>query len=120
SALAAEHAGKYVRDGVDVGRDIESPPQQIIACIDDDGDVVGGHRLTQAIHKLRATCTAAEDADHAALLILAIPLASAEARNFSDSKPDFAVNCGRNSGYTGRRCCNAHPLASVRRRSCSK
>src|SRR5689334_22156312 len=64
SALAAQHAGEHVSDRIDVGGNVESPPQQVIASIDDDGDVLGGHGLAQAVDKLCAAGAAGEHADH--------------------------------------------------------
>src|SRR4029077_15762835 len=128
SALAAEHAGKHISDRIDVGRDVEAPPEKVVAGVHNERDVFGGHDLAEAVDELRTAGSAAEDADHrvgsikqpSSFLILARPRSSAAARSFSDSKPGLAVTAGINSGYTGRRCCNVNPLASVRRRSCSR
>src|SRR5581483_4572477 len=67
AALAAQHAREHVGDGVNVGRDVESPPQKIVAGVDDKGDFFCRHDLAKAIDELCAPCSAAEDTDHAAL-----------------------------------------------------
>ena len=77
SALAAQHAGEHIGDGVDVGGNVEAPPEQVIAGVDDQGDFFGGHDLAEAVDELGAASAAAEDADHrlhhAALFIFARP-----------------------------------------------
>jgi hypothetical protein len=70
STLATEHAGEHIGDGVDVGRNVETPPEQVIAGVDDQRDVFGGHDLAQSVDELGAAGAAAEDADHAARLVM--------------------------------------------------
>src|SRR5690349_15201605 len=118
SSLAAQHAGEHVGDRIDVGRDVESPPHQIVAGIHHERDVFRGHDLAKAVDKLRATRASAENADHAALR--ARPSPAVAARNFSERRPGFAVTRETYSGYTGSRWRSAAPLASVRKSNCSK
>src|SRR3954447_23039171 len=118
ASFSAQHPREHVCDRVDVGRNIKSPPEQVIACVEDDGNLFGGHGLNQAVHALRAPGAAAEHADHAALR--ASPSSPAVVRNLLDSSSDFPIANWTNSGYTGRRWHKVKPLASVRSRSCSK
>src|SRR5215831_6308547 len=67
SALAAQHAGEDVGNRVNIWRDVETPPHQIVACVHHESDLFGGHDLPQAIDKFRTAGAAGEDADHAAL-----------------------------------------------------
>jgi len=67
AALATQHAGENVRDGVDVGRNVESPPEQIVSRIDNEREFFGGENLAQAIHKFCAAGAARQHRDHAAL-----------------------------------------------------
>src|SRR5271165_5452850 len=76
SALAAEHAGEYVSNGIDIRRNVESPPEQIVARVNDDRDFFGGHDLPQAVNEFCTAGTTAQNADHAALFILARPSSS--------------------------------------------
>ena len=80
----------------------------------------------QAFNEFCAASSAGENADHAALFVFAKPSAFAAERNLCESKevvsreeiPEEIKD--KNSGYTGSRCCNSHPLASVRSRNCSR
>src|SRR5215831_2023242 len=118
SALAAQHAGEHVGDRIDVGRDVKSPPHQIVARIHYQRDVFRRHDLAQSVDKLRAAGASAEDADHAALR--ASPSPPVAARNFSERRPGFAVTRETYSGYIGSRWRSAASLPSVRKRNCSR
>ena len=71
AALFAEQAGKDVGDGIQVGRDIQSPPFEIVPGIHDECEFFGSHDLTQAIDELGASGAAGEYDDHAANDLLA-------------------------------------------------
>ena len=71
AALFAEQAGKDVSDRIQVRRDVQSPPLEIVPGIHDDCDVFGSDDLTQAIDELGASGAAGEYDDHAASVLLA-------------------------------------------------
>src|SRR5262252_1404643 len=96
ATFPAQPAGENVGDRVDVGRDVQPPPQQVVASIDHDCDFVGGNDLTEAIDELCASRPSAQDADHAALRTN--PSAAAAAHSFSDNSPGRATTPRRNSG----------------------
>src|SRR5437870_2329127 len=85
AALATQHAGKNVSDGVDIRRNVEAPPKQVVAGIDDDRNLFGRHHLAEAINEFRSARTTGENANHAALR--AKPWASVAARSFSERTP---------------------------------
>src|ERR1700756_735599 len=117
SALAAQHAGEDVGNRIDIGRDVESPPEQIVTGVDHQRDFFSRHDLAQAIDKFCAAGAATEDADHAALR--ARPSSPVAVLSFSESNPGLASSGSTNSGYTGSRWRNTLPLASVRSCNCS-
>src|SRR5216684_84232 len=55
TALFAQQSGQDVSDGVEVRRNVKSPPLQIVSSIDDDGEVVGGNDLAQAVPPVSTT-----------------------------------------------------------------
>ena len=69
STLVAQEIGEDVSDGIDVGRNIEAPPEKVVAGVDYESDFFGGHDLAQAIDEFCAAGAAGEDADHAALRV---------------------------------------------------
>jgi hypothetical protein len=54
TALLAEFAGQHVHDGVDVGRDVKAPPEQIVAGVDDDGQVFGADEVAKSVDEFGA------------------------------------------------------------------
>src|SRR5581483_188908 len=92
TALFAEQAREDVGDGVDIGRDIEAPPFQVVAGIHDDGEFFGWHNLAQTVHEFRAARAAGQNHDHAALRT------RSAARSFSESNPGRCRSAGTNSG----------------------
>src|ERR1039458_650450 len=98
AALAAEQAGKNVSDGVDVRGHVESPPQQVVASVDDESDFFRWDHLPQTIDELGAARAAGEYTNHAALFSLARPSPSRAASSFSESNPDLDMSAGKNSG----------------------
>ena len=43
AALLAEQSGQHVGDGIEIGRNVKSPPLQIVSGVDDDGEILGGN-----------------------------------------------------------------------------
>ena len=64
SALHAELAGQRVEDGVDVGRNVQPPPLNVVGGIDDDSQVLGSDREMQSLHEFGAAGPAGENDDH--------------------------------------------------------
>jgi hypothetical protein len=64
--LLAELSGHHISDGIEIGRNVESPPEQVVSRIDDDRQLIGGNNLPQPIHKLGAARSAGQNRDHAA------------------------------------------------------
>ena len=98
TALAAEQAGENVSDGVDIGRNVKTPPEQVVAGVDDQRKFFWRDNPAQAVDELGAAGAAGEDADHAALVSAAKPSRSRADLSFSESSPGFNVRAGRNSG----------------------
>ncbi len=69
AAFLAEQSGQHVGDGIEVGRNVESPPLQIVSGVDDDGEIFGGNDLAQAVHKLGAAGASGEYDNHAAFAL---------------------------------------------------
>ncbi len=92
TSLFAEQTREDVRNGVDIGRDVQTPPFQIIAGVHDDGEFFGWHYLAQAVHKFRASRATCQNDDHAALRT------RSAARSFSESRPWRCRSAGTNSG----------------------
>ena len=67
----AQEAGKNVSDRIKVGRDVQSPPFEIVPGIHDDCDFFGSDDLAEAIDELGASGAAGEYDDHAAIVLLA-------------------------------------------------
>ena len=67
AAFLAQQPGQYISDGIEVRRNVQSPPFQIVSGIHDDGEIFGRNDLAQAIDKLGAARPAGEYDDHAAL-----------------------------------------------------
>ena len=51
AALATQQSGQYVGDRIDVGRNVQTPPQQVIARIDDERELLRGHYSAQTVDK---------------------------------------------------------------------
>src|ERR1022692_3328168 len=98
AALAAEQAGKNVSDGVDVRGHVESPPQQVVASVDDESDFFRRDHLPQTIDELGAARAAGEYTNHAALFSLARPRLSRALSSFSVSNPGLDTTADKNSG----------------------
>src|ERR1035438_4896557 len=64
SALDAELSGKRVEDGVDVGRNVQSPPLDVVGGIHDDGQVIGSNGMLQSLDQFCAARPAGENNDH--------------------------------------------------------
>src|ERR1035438_117523 len=64
SALEAELAGKRVEDRVDIGRNVQPPPFDIVTGVDDDGQVVGSNLVMQTLNEFCAASAAGENDDH--------------------------------------------------------
>ena len=97
SAFAAEQPGENVGDGINVGRNVESPPQQVIAGVHDQSDFFGGDNLAQSIDKLCAASAAGEYADHATVSFSAGFWRARAALVFSASNPEPEAIEGMNS-----------------------
>ena len=54
AALDAQRIGQRIKNGIDVGRDMQSPPLDVVASIDDDSEVLGRDNVVQALHQLRS------------------------------------------------------------------
>src|SRR5215475_11615082 len=67
SALTAQHAGESIGNRVEVGRNVESPPEQVITGVDDDCELFGRDHLAQAVDELGSAGPACQYCDHAAL-----------------------------------------------------
>ena len=76
AALPAEQARESIGDGINVRGDVESPPEQVVASIDHQGDFFRWDRLPQTIDELGAARAAGKHTDHAALISLARPCPS--------------------------------------------
>ena len=113
AAVGAEQARETVQDGVHVGRNVQAPPLDVVAGVDDDGEIFRRDHLLQTLHQLCAAGATGEYDDHYAAL--AYWCSSIAAANLSASSPPRARTHGTNSGYTGRRCFSVCPAASVRR-----
>src|ERR1700733_4293579 len=103
AALPAQQAGEHISNGINIGRNVQSPPEQVVAGVDDHGDFLRRDHLLQTVNKLGASCAPGEHADHAALASLARPSRSRAAASFCASSPGLDMTVGRNSGYTGKR-----------------
>src|ERR1700722_18892228 len=66
AALLAEFTGQHVDDGIEIRRNVESPPEQIVTGVDDDGQLIGRNNLGESIDKFCAAGAAGENRDHAA------------------------------------------------------
>src|ERR1035438_6448426 len=64
SALDAELSGQSIQNGIDVGRNMQSPPLDIVGCIDDDGQIFGSNRVLQPLHQFCAAGAASQNDDH--------------------------------------------------------
>src|ERR1019366_5256020 len=95
-ALRAQFAGQQVSDGIEIGRNVQSPPHQVVAGIYDDRQFFRTNDLPQSIHELGAARAAGQNRDHAALR--AYPAASAAPLRRSASKSLWAAACSVNSG----------------------
>ena len=73
AAFAAQQVRENISDGINVRRDVKSPPQEVVAGVDDEGDFFRRNHLPQTIDELGAARPAGEDTDHAALFLLARP-----------------------------------------------
>ena len=99
AALAAEQTGENVSDGVYVWRDVEAPPQQVIAGVDDQSDFFSRDDLPQAIDKLCSAGAAGEHADHAAVSFLWQGLHGRRRLEFfREQSRSRTARAGRNSG----------------------
>src|ERR1051325_5718639 len=87
SPLAAQHPREHVGDRVNIRRNVQAPPQQVVAGIDPQRTLFGGRDLAQADDKLRASGPAAQNTNHAALR--ASQSAPDAARTLSASNPGF-------------------------------
>src|SRR4029077_6380078 len=67
AALLTQHARQNICDRVDVRRNVQPPPQKIIASIDDQRQVFGSNDLLQAVYELGAAESTRQHRDHAAL-----------------------------------------------------
>src|ERR1035437_2984023 len=70
TAVLAEQVRQSVEHGIDVWRNMQSPPLEVVAGIDDDREVIRRDHLLQALHQLGAAGPAREDDDHCANSIL--------------------------------------------------
>src|SRR6202035_415679 len=73
AAFAAERAGEHVGDGIDIRRNVESPPEQVVPGVDDQSDFFRRNDLPQSIDEFGAARAAGEYTNHAALFSLARP-----------------------------------------------
>ncbi len=64
SAVDAELASESVEDGVDVGRNVQPPPVNVVAGVDDDGQIFWSDLVMQALNQFCATRAACENDDH--------------------------------------------------------
>src|SRR4051812_30088744 len=67
ATLLAEHPGHHVSDGIDVRRNIKTPPFEVVAGIHNDSELFRRNYLMQAIDEFGATCAPAEHDDHSPL-----------------------------------------------------
>ena len=65
AAFFAQQTGQNVGDGIEIGRNVEAPPLEIVAGVHDDGQFFGGDDLAQAIDELGAASPTGEHYDHA-------------------------------------------------------
>ena len=63
AGLGVVDGGQAVEDGVDVGADGEAPVLEVVAGVDDDGQVAGGQRCLQAGREFGPADTAGEGHD---------------------------------------------------------
>src|ERR1017187_10837825 len=70
AALLAEQVRQSVEHRIDVGRDVQPPPLDVVAGIDDDREVLRRDHLLQTLHQLGAAGSARENDDHCANSIL--------------------------------------------------
>src|SRR5947207_14699281 len=85
AAFPAELAGKRIKNGIHVGRDMQSPPAQVVGSVDDVSHLLRRNDLPQPLDKFRAAGAAGKNHNHAALL--AKPLGSAASRRRCAIKP---------------------------------
>jgi len=67
AALLAQFAGQHVGDGIEIGRNVQSPPQHVVAGIHDEGQLFRTKDLAQSIDELGAARAAGQYRDHATL-----------------------------------------------------
>jgi hypothetical protein len=73
ATLAAKQTGENVGDGIYIRGNVETPPQQIVAGIDDQRDLFRWDHLPQTIDELGAARAAGKHTNHAALFSRARP-----------------------------------------------
>ena len=96
TAFPAESSGKRVQDGIHVGRNVQAPPAQVVASVDDVSHLLRRNDLPQPLNKLRSASAAGENRNHAALR--ARPPGSAAWRRRSAIAPPRTNAAGMNSG----------------------
>src|SRR3954469_12887376 len=67
TALAAQQVRQHIYNRIDVRRNIETPPNVVVAGVHDDGEFFRGNHAPQAVDKLRPSRPSSQDNDHAAL-----------------------------------------------------
>ena len=65
AALLAQFAGQHVGDGIDIGRNIQAPPQHVVTRIHDDREFFWTNNPAQSIHEFSAASAASQDRNHA-------------------------------------------------------
>src|SRR4029077_16273712 len=98
AAFFAEHAREYVGNRIQIGRNVQSPPLEIVPGINDDGEFLGGNHLPKTVYEFGASSSAGKHNNHAAVALQAWPSRSAAALTFSARSPGPAVTAGKNSG----------------------
>ncbi len=64
AALDAELASQSVEDGIDVGRNVQPPPLDVVAGVDDDRQIFGSDLVMHSLDEFRAAGATCQDDDH--------------------------------------------------------
>ena len=67
-ALAAQNSGKNIGDRIQIGRDAQPPPVQIVAGVNHTRDLFLWQDLGQSPDQLGSACAASKYGDHGAFL----------------------------------------------------
>src|SRR5207245_7005038 len=67
TAFLAQQTGQRVSDGVQVGRNIQAPPEQVISGVHDDAQLFRRNHLAKTVDQLRTAGASRKHGDHPAL-----------------------------------------------------